>query len=125
MPCHIQPDKMAAAYELVRVMEPFNQWAKEEGGVDFPHSDEVEFRIVGDSRSWAWKQRKPDGSYILAYSDKAPTQVHYFVMYMAHEMIHLYQDMNGLENTWMHNSDFRARAEEVCAIHGYDLKMFF
>jgi len=121
---NIQPNQMALAYDLIVNLEPFCNWAKEEGGTNFPHSDEIEFRIIGDRRAFAWKLSKLNGTHVIAYSHTAPAQVHYFVMYMAHEIIHLYQAINGLENKSQHNSDFRARAEEVCAIHGYDYRMF-
>jgi len=121
---NIQPNQMALAYDLIVSLEPFCNWAKEEGGTNFPHSDEIEFRIVGDRRVWAWKQRQSDGHHVISYSHRAPSQVYYFIMFLSHELIHLYQDLNGLENKSMHNSDFRARAEEVCAIHGYDYRMF-
>ena len=121
---NINPDQLAAAYEFVRTLEPFNIWALREGRKGFPHADEIEFNIVGDKRVWAWKQRKGDGTYTIAYSDKAPRYVSTFVMLIAHELIHLYQDINKLETTAMHNKDFMVRAKEVCDIHGYDLHLF-
>jgi hypothetical protein len=120
----LNPDQLVAAYEFIRTLEPFNLWALTEKRKDFPHADEIEFRIVGDRRSWAWKQRKFDGSHIIAYSDKAPAQATFLIMYMAHEMVHLYQDINKLENSSMHNRDFVARAKQICSIQGYDLQMF-
>lgn len=124
MPSHIVPDQLATAYEFLRTLEPFSRWAKQEGTKALPHADNIEFRVIGDRRLCAYKKRRPDGGYIIAYSDKAPRHVANLMMYMAHEMIHVYQDLNKLEGRSLHNRDFVARAEEVCIIQGYDPRLF-
>ena len=121
---NVNPDQLQAAYHFVCALEPFNLWAHEEKRKPFPHPDTIEFRVTGDVACWAWKQRKPNGTFIIAYSDNAPRQAHHLVMYMAHEIIHLYQDINKLETRSMHNRDFHARAARVCGIHGYDPRLF-
>ena len=121
---NVNPDQLQCAYDFICTLEPFNLWAHEENGKPFPHSDTIEFRVTGDVAYWAWKQRKPNGTFIMAYSDHAPSQASNLVMYMAHELIHLYQDINKLETRAMHNRDFHARASRVCGIHGYDYKLF-
>jgi len=111
------PDQLAAAYDMLRLCNPFCDWC-------LPHSDEIEFSVAPYRARSGWYLQKPNGDHHIAISDKHVGSLNTLIMVMAHEMIHLYQFINKTNTKHFHNANFRELAHEVCLIHSWDYKLF-
>lgn len=118
MALHLTPEILEAAYEFLRTTPPFRRWK-------LPHADDVKFVVSADP---CWR-----GYYIcdrrhghtIAISGKWIGHTANLIATMAHEMIHLYQSIRGLETRNVtHNADFRRIAARVCKHHGFDPRAF-
>jgi len=114
---NLNPDQLAACYEFLRSLEPFN-------GYSLPHADEVEFTVAADSRVHGIYALKPSGGHEIIISRSTNGHVSTLTLFMAHEMIHLYQAITKTRNKNMHNAEFMRIAAEVCMVHGYDPQLF-
>ena len=114
---NLNPDQLAACYEFLRSLEPFNRF-------DMPHADEIEFTVIADARVHGVYWLKAKNTHEIALSRATNGHTSTVLLFMAHEMIHLYQAINHTRNKNMHNAEFMRIAEEVCTIQGYDFKLF-
>ena len=107
---------LAAAYEFLRTSQPFKGWK-------LPDSDSVEFTV---NRHKYWFGSHLGGPTChITISESTVGHTSTLIRVMAHEMIHTYQFLNGLESPKTHhNADFRRRAALVCREHGFDEKAF-
>lgn len=117
----ITPEMMERAYGYLRSCPPFRRWK-----LPLPH--EVKFRVKKSMRNYAEYQW--DGKrHTITLSTDGIGHTLTLLLYMAHEMIHLYLEEKGWESRKSgpdcHNARYRKFAAQVCRIHGFDYKAFF
>ena len=117
MTLHLTPDMLAAAYEFVATLPPFDKWG-------LPSADNVEFMVTRDKTTFG--QYGPGATvrhriYISNATIGSPSRL---VETMAHEMLHLRQAVRKTANKAQHNAEFIRLAEQICRLHGYDAKAF-
>lgn len=116
----ITPDTLEAAYTFLRGLPPFS-------GMKLPEADDVEFAISRRDHEFGryhWTGER----HRITLSEKNIGSTFQLLKIMAHEMVHLSLEQDGLEsytgglNT--HNKHFRARAARICKVHCWDAKAF-
>lgn len=114
MTLRLTPDLIAAGYEYIRCSVP--RW-------HLPEADEIGFAVVKDTKMFAdfclYK-----GEPLIRVSEQMHGHTSTLLGTIAHECIHLYQHLKGLDNGGEHNADFWRRAKRMCALHGFDPKTF-
>lgn len=114
----ITPEVLSSAYDFLRTTAPFKGWR-------MPHSDEIEFRVTRDRTEHGHYNRfQGTDIHWIAMSEVSNGHTDTLLMYMAHEMVHLHQALARLETKGTHNADFKRRAKAICAVHGWDPKVF-
>jgi hypothetical protein len=119
MALHLTPEMLAAAYEYLRTTPPFRRWG-------LPEADEIEFVVTQVLKPQAAyeKYRHVNEHRISVSNARIGTSAN-LIDVMAHEMIHLYQEIKKTTtgNT-EHNAEFDRLAKLVCRHHGFDPKNF-
>jgi hypothetical protein len=114
MTLRLTPDMLAVAYDFLRTTEPFRRWR-------LPESDELGFHVVRDTALSADFGVREDMPYIrVSEANNGHTVT--LLATLAHEMIHLRQHLTG--DREYHGPRFRRMAARVCAVHGFDPKIF-
>lgn len=117
----LTPEALEAAYEYLRATPPFSSWG-------LPHSDEVIFQLSSRRREFGRYQWNGERHTITA-SIHGIAYTPTLMRFLAHEMIHLFLEMRGLESKTgggdVHNAHFRRFAAQVCRYHGFDPKAFY
>jgi hypothetical protein len=122
----IHPNEAAAMYDCLRQCRPFNRWK-------LPEAEGIEFVVVNDPRIYAEFVVKYNDGIKIKISGASLSHFNTLAMYMAHEMVHLAQEIakthtgaNRPKNPLSgHNADFKRRAALVCKRWGWDPKTFF
>lgn len=111
----LTPARLAAVYECLRAFPPFSGWG-------LPHSSQVKFTL--SKRKDCQAEYTPGEPHWIMVS--LPFHHHYSTLHatMAHEMIHLYQDIHKRATSAQHNADFKAKSKTVCRKFGFDLGQF-
>jgi hypothetical protein len=110
MTLRLRRDAIAAAYDYLRLSDPFRAW-------HLPPSSEVRFRIVRDSKMFA-EFTVANGVYTIRISAAKNGHSDTLLGTLAHEMIHLRQELTG--DREVHGARFKRMAARVCAAHGFD-----
>lgn len=105
---------LAAAYDFLRTTEPFKAWK-------LPESDEVGFHVVRDPKMFA-DFGMENGTPIIRVSVAKNGHCATLLATMAHEMLHLRQQMTG--DKGHHTAAFKRMAARVCKAHGFDPMTF-
>ena len=117
MVLHLTPEMLEKAYDLINATAPFRGWR-------LPPGTDVVFR-VGAFDTHLGDYQFVKGHHCIRLTVKGVAHVDTLLRVMAHEMIHLYQQVRGLHNQNQHNADFKRRAKAVCRIHGnFDPALF-
>ena len=111
----LTPDRLAAVYDMLRAFPPFSSWR-------MPSGSEVRFKLSKMKDCHAMYQAGDPHEITLSL----PLHYHLdtVVSSMAHEMIHLGQEIRGRATTAQHNSDYRKTAETICKRYGLDIGQF-
>lgn len=108
-------EALAAAYDYLSELPPFNGWA-------LPPSDEITFSVYKRSDRFAHYRRKDDRHYI-AVSNKLVGTHQMLLSTLSHEIIHLH--LTEMETRGdPHGPKFTSLAEDVCLLHGFDFLNF-
>lgn len=106
------------AYELLAWTEPFLS-------MHLPGYEDVTFKISksNDLRGRYW--RTQGGGHVIEISAKCNQTLDALLRTMAHEMAHLaegavYKDRRDV----MHSKTWRAIADDICRVHGWDRALF-
>lgn len=116
----LTPDMLHGAYDYLRTTPPFKGWR-------LPDGDEIEFNILTthDRRGHYRAYYKREGGHEIAISAGRVGHSVTLITTMAHEMIHLRQELkNSTTPHTEHNAEFKTLAERVCRFHGFDPKEF-
>jgi hypothetical protein len=106
----LTPDLLRASYNFLRATPPFKSWG-------LPPGEGVKFRVT--------RSRKTQGDHLLlngAHTIRVScVKVGYtasLLALMAHEMVHVVCDREGVRSE--HGASFKKRAATVCRYHGFD-----
>jgi len=114
MTLRLTPDMLAAAYDFMRTTEPFRLWS-------LPESDELGFCVVRDpalSADFGLREGMP----CIRVSEASNGHTVTLLSTLSHEMVHLRQHLTG--DREHHGPRFKRMAARVCAVHGFDPKIF-
>ena len=113
-------ETLKAAYEYLCTTEPFSRW-------NLPESDSITFKVAKDPHNFGWHVcwGRKNKKHIIAVSRRTTGHTLTLMTVMAHEILHVHQHMTGQATSRVeHNKAFRADAELICAIHGFDPRSF-
>ena len=113
------PDLLRRAYELLRQTPPFKGWR-------LPEAEMILFEVTRArgvyGEYWYDKAR----GHVIRVSQARHAYLPGLLATVAHEMIHLRQDIVRAETPKTHhNAQFRRIALLACRTHGWDEKLFF
>lgn len=115
------PEMAELKYEYLRASRPFR-------GMGLPHADELKFIITPHTDRYGHFKAKEPGVRRwneIAISDREVTTTALLDEVMAHEMIHLYQEIKGTDSSRIqHNAEFKRIGRTVCRIHGFPFETF-
>lgn len=117
----LTPEMAEANYEYLRTSRPFRR-------MKLPDPDDLAFIITPHVDRYGHFKAKEPGKrrfHEIAISDQEVTSSALLTEVMAHEMIHLFQEINGTDSRRVqHNAEFRRIARTVCRIHAFDPTTF-
>jgi hypothetical protein len=110
----LDPAMLEAAYEYLRTTPPFRRWK-------LPPGEAIEFHVIANQ---GLRGRCVDNGAHQTIAISLGTIGHTLslMMAMAHEMIHVRDNIAGIRAH--HGASFRRGAAEVCRYHGFDPKLF-
>lgn len=112
------PAMLEHAYDLLRVTPPFVRWK-------LPPSEDVQFHVTSTLTTRGRFFVSGSGIPVIEVSDACSGTLDHLVQVMAHEMVHLYEDVKlGSRCDVEHSAKFKRLAKLVCKHHGWDEKMF-
>jgi len=115
---NVTPAILSACYAHLRGLRPFSRWR-------LPEPEEVHFALHS-GEDHATYQVTEDGSHIIKLNSLTHTTHSQIMMSVAHEMIHMRQELAGrlpFKNDG-HNAEFRRLAWKVCKEFGWDAQVF-
>ena len=118
LPLH--PEQVAALYDCLRTFPPF-------AAMKLPPGEEVEFEVRSSPDYYGWHELKgvKNRRHVIVVSRTNIGFLSTLAVFLAHEMIHLYQAEAGTATRdTQHNAEFRRIAAKVCRCLGFDLKLF-
>jgi hypothetical protein len=110
-------DVLRAAYNYLNETSPFCKW-------NLPDGEDVDFEVATgrDCYGWLTTNRRLRKRPRITISSESVGQTATLIAVMAHEMVHLHQYLTRQPLT--HGPAFKARAKQVCRVHGFDPKTF-
>lgn len=118
MTLFLTPHALAAAYDYLRATPPFNGWK-------LPESDAVEFGVTKHrDREGDHNVYQRVGEHIIRASSHFVKTTDGVMQLMAHEMIHMHQEITKTITRVQHNRAFHRLARRVCRCHGWDAVRF-
>jgi hypothetical protein len=114
---NVTPRNLQAIYDLLSVLPPFDKWR-------LPESSLVTFQLLAGKDHAEYSVDDRDRLCIAVNPDTHIT-LNQLVESVAHEMVHLRQDMlDRLPAKEPHNAEFRRWAKAVCVALGFDVQRF-
>lgn len=116
----LTPDRLAVTYAYLLCFPPFSRWR-------MPAPEKVRFWVMNRHNPEAEYRRGPRSkNYTIGISQVRVGHLQTLLINMAHEMIHVYQDVARTDkrNTPCHNAEFHRLARIVCARFGWDPRNF-
>jgi len=114
----VTPKQARAIYTCLREQKPFSRWR-------LPTADRIRFGVVDTGEIWGFYTTNGVRRAILMSHRCRTFQLAMRVM--AHEMVHLKQDMLGrlpMSDAQHHNGTFRRLADQVCRELGLEPEHF-
>jgi hypothetical protein len=116
MSLHLTPETIEAQYEALRTTKPFSAW-----GLSDP--DDLEFCVLATRDRLGHFRGAKTGHHEIGISMRRVGTLDTLIRVLAHEMIHLYQELTGTTTgKTEHNAEFRRIAAEVARHHCFDPK---
>lgn len=112
----ITSETLQAAYELLRTTLPFRGW-------HLPPLEDVKFRVLKRTTTNAMHGDYVfDGAHVIRVVDAKHQTINGVLMTVAHEMIHMKQQLDGATDA--HGKTFHKLADRVCKVHLWDRGSF-
>ena len=112
---HPTPEMLRAAYTYLQTTSPFRRWK-------LPPADEVEFHVTRNKDKAGECESSGGHEPVIRISSRLIGRTLSLMETVAHEMVHLHLDRNGVRSH--HGAAFRRCAAQVCRRHGFDPKLF-
>lgn len=109
-------ETLAAAYDYLVTTPPFSRW-------NLPPSEDITFRVTRHKDRHGHYCRTGD-KHEIAVSAHVIGRTQSLMEVLAHELVHLHQAHACMETKGQHNAAFVKLAARVCAVHGWDPKLF-
>jgi hypothetical protein len=106
----LTPDLLRASYNFLRETPPFKRWG-------LPCGEAMLFQVTR-SRKTQGDYKLRDGVHTIRVSCMKVGHTTSLITLMAHEMVHVACDLEGVRSE--HGALFRKRAATVCRYHGFD-----
>lgn len=116
MPIPLNSEMLASAYDYLCAQKPFSSW-------NLPPSEDIKFAVIRRMDRYAHYQTRGGRRYIEV-SSRLVGRHEILIATIAHEMIHLHQDMIGILGSNPHDAAFHKLADKVCKIHEFDRLTF-
>ena len=116
MPIPLTTEMLAHAYEYLACQPPFSSW-------NLPPSEDVVFKISRSRHNFAHYQWI-GGVHHLVFSRHRVGRHEILITTMAHEMIHLHQELCGIMGDNPHDAAFHRYADRICKLHEFDRMIF-
>lgn len=114
----LTPAMLEHTYDLLRVTPPFIRWK-------LPSSEDVQFHVINAPDVRGRFFISGAGIPVIEISDACVGGLDSLAQTMAHEMVHLYEDVKlGSRCDVSHSAKFKRLAKLVCRHHTWDEKMF-
>ncbi len=116
----INREMLEGTYTFLRTTPPFRNW-------NLPEPEDIQFQVVKDRTRQGFYRRDRHGRPTIYVSIASIGFTSSLIEVMAHEMIHLHEDMLGIlyKTTAEHSEAFKRYAVLVCKTHGFDPKLFY
>lgn len=109
-------EMLCAAYDFLCTTPPFKRW-------NLPDGEDIKFNISRSLRNFGhYEHVGPD--HVISLSANGVGHTTTLMRIMAHEMIHLHEELTGMARPAQHTRMFWKLAARVCHFHGFDLKSF-
>lgn len=114
---NVQPRHVRAAYAMLRELPPFDRWR-------LPRAEEIKFEITLEPSVHAEYQSMR--RHVIRVNADTHTTLEQLLASVAHEMVHLRQELRGLlpAKGDGHNAAFRRMRKTVCHSLGFDVQSF-
>jgi hypothetical protein len=116
MPLTLTPEMLAHAYDYLACQKPFNAW-------NLPPSEDIKFRVIRRRDRFA-HYRMEGGEHYIEVSLHMVGRHDTLISTMAHELVHLHQELTGMLGANPHDKMFHKLADRVCKIHDFDRLTF-
>jgi len=119
----VTQSRIKAVYTMLLHLPPFVRWG-------LPHPDRIKFCILDKADhldSYARYDKTGTGKHIIAVNPHLTLSLLLLIENVAHEMVHLKQDMKGrrpYKATNQHNKEFFRMVRLVCRDLGLDPQRF-
>lgn len=105
----LNAEMLAHAFDYLCCCPPFNK-------MNMPHSEDVKFSIGSRKDRYAHYQMI-GGDHHIVLSSRFVGRHIMLLSTMAHEMVHLYEEVNCLNGGGIHGPGFQKLADRVCKHH--------
>jgi predicted SprT family Zn-dependent metalloprotease len=117
MKMHLTPEMLEATYDLLKTTPPFRSWK-------LPDADDITFE-VSRAHDVSGQYLLRDGKNVIQISSHCVGRLATLLMVMAHEMIHLREEVFYRSRADIkHGARFKRLAKQVCTIHGFEEAIF-
>lgn len=115
----LTPTVLQAAYAYLNETAPFGGW-------NLPDAEDVVFEVLGggDVHGKVHPDYGAPGRFLLGISAQHHSHTDSLMVTMSHEMVHMHLRQMKYRGWKAHGKVFKALAQEVSTIHGYDPGQF-
>ena len=109
-----------AVYTMLTELPPFDRWG-------YPPASQVKFFVVTKPNQHAGYNSTQAGKHMIGINVDMHAHLLHFARSMAHEMVHMRQDMLGrrpVTKEEQHNREFRRMQRLICSRLGFDSETF-
>lgn len=114
MPIHLNKEMLAHCYDMLAATHTMSRW-------NLPPAEDVKFRIIRRKDRYAHHE-VVGGVHHIAVSSTFVGTFQTLIMTMAHEMIHVHQDLTGMPRD--DGKGFAKIADRVCKELEFDRLIF-
>jgi hypothetical protein len=111
----LRPEHLAIIYDMLRAMPPFKGWK-------LPESDSVVFKTpMRKDVSGEYNDTLP---HTITVSSARHSHFNSILLTLAHEMVHMADNVAGESCKSQHSAAFNKKAKKVCKLFGWDERNF-
>jgi hypothetical protein len=112
----LTPEMLAHVYDYLSCQRPYSGW-------NLPPSEDIKFKVSRRKDRFAHYQMI-GGEHHIVFSPHYVGRHDVVIATMAHEMLHVYTEVHGIDDSGQHGPVFQKLADKVCRIHEFDRRTF-